>query len=71
MFLGVRSALKVAEVDLASARGHVEQFKEISQANEVALSNLNSTFDEYKASTESQIARHEVRRLDHFPNSHL
>ncbi|KAG2010159.1 hypothetical protein CC2G_013002 [Coprinopsis cinerea AmutBmut pab1-1] len=56
----LRSALKVAEVDLASAKGHVEQFKEISQANEVALANLNSTFDEYKSSTESQIARQEA-----------
>ncbi|KAJ2925786.1 hypothetical protein H1R20_g11316, partial [Candolleomyces eurysporus] len=52
----LRSALKVAEVDLASSRGHVEQFKDISQANEVALSNLNATFDEYKTSTENQLA---------------
>lgn len=56
----LRSALKVAEVDLASAKGHVEQFKEISRANEVALSDLNSTFDDYKVSTENQLARHEA-----------
>ncbi|KAF5382472.1 hypothetical protein D9615_003024 [Tricholomella constricta] len=55
----LRSALKVAEVDLATARSHVQQFQEISQANEEALSNLNATYDEYKLSTEAQIARHE------------
>jgi nucleoprotein TPR len=57
----LRSSLKVAELDLATSRGHVQQFKEISQASEEALANLNSTYDEYKASTEAQIARHEVR----------
>ncbi|KAL0058021.1 Protein mlp1 [Marasmius tenuissimus] len=55
----LRSKLKVAELDLATARGHVQQFKEISQANESALESLNNTFDEFKASTEAQIARHE------------
>lgn len=55
----LRSALKVAEVDLATARTHVQQFQEISQANEEALSNLNATYDEYKMSTEAQLARHE------------
>lgn len=56
-----RSALKVAEVDLASARSHKEQFQEISQASEAALAALNTTFDEYKTSSETQIARHEVK----------
>lgn len=50
----------MAEVDLATARSHVQQFQEISQANEEALASLNVTYDEYKASTEAQIARHEV-----------
>jgi len=56
----LRSSLKVAEVDLATARGHVQQFKDISQASEAALSSLNATFDEYKASTENQLAHREV-----------
>lgn len=56
-----RSALKVAEVDLTAARGHVQQFQEISQANEIALATLNVTHDEYKTSTEAELARHEVR----------
>ena len=60
----IRSSLKVAEVDLATARSHVEQFKEISQANEQALANLNATYDEYRASTEAQIARLEVCFFD-------
>lgn len=50
----------MAEVDLATARSHVQQFQEISQANEEALASLNATHDEYKAATEAQIARHEV-----------
>jgi nucleoprotein TPR len=56
-----RSALKVAELDLVNARSHVQQFQEISQANEEALSSLNATYDEFRSSTESQIAKHEVR----------
>ncbi|KAJ6584124.1 hypothetical protein DFH09DRAFT_1434376 [Mycena vulgaris] len=55
----LRSALKVTEVDLATARSHVQQFREISQANETALKSLDATYDEYKTSTEAQIARHE------------
>ncbi|KAL0960729.1 hypothetical protein HGRIS_005754 [Hohenbuehelia grisea] len=55
----LRSSLKVAEVDLASARSHVQQFQEISQASEAALVSLNSTYDEYKASMEAQVARQE------------
>jgi nucleoprotein TPR len=51
------------EVDLASARGHVQQFKDISQASETALATLTATYDEYKASTESQLAQREVRPL--------
>ncbi|KAF8326264.1 hypothetical protein F5887DRAFT_925400 [Amanita rubescens] len=38
---------------------HVEQFKEISQASE-ALNHLNSTYEDYKASTEAVIAQHEA-----------
>lgn len=56
----LRSALKVAEVDLANARSHVQQFQEISQANEAALSRLSTSFDEYKIATEAQVTRLEV-----------
>lgn len=55
-----RSSLKVAEVELASARSHVQQFKEISQASESALANLNATYDEYKSATEAQLTMREV-----------
>ncbi|KAF9483517.1 hypothetical protein BDN70DRAFT_873831 [Pholiota conissans] len=55
----LRSALKVTQVDLAAARSHRDQYQEISHANEAALATLNSTFDEYKASTEAQLAHHE------------
>ncbi|KAI0081625.1 hypothetical protein K474DRAFT_1635534 [Panus rudis PR-1116 ss-1] len=55
----LRSALKVAEVDLAAARSHVQQFQEISQANEAALASLNATFDEYKSTTESELTTRE------------
>ncbi|PPR07761.1 hypothetical protein CVT24_003711 [Panaeolus cyanescens] len=55
----LRSALKVAQVDLASAKSHKDQFQQISQASEAALADLNSTFDQYKTSAEATIARHE------------
>ena len=48
-------------MDLAAARSHVQQYQEISEANEAALAALSSTYDEYKASTEAQIAKHEVK----------
>ena len=54
------SRLKVAQVDLAAARNHMQQFQEISQANEAALAALNTTHDEYKADAEAQLSRHEV-----------
>ncbi|ETW79391.1 hypothetical protein HETIRDRAFT_232243, partial [Heterobasidion irregulare TC 32-1] len=53
------TALKVAELDLAHAQGHVQQFQEISQANEVVLAGFNATYDDYKSSTESQLVKHE------------
>ncbi|KAF9242663.1 hypothetical protein BU15DRAFT_72775 [Melanogaster broomeanus] len=56
----LRSALKVAQVDLAAARSHMQQFQEISQANEAALFALNTTHDQYKADAEAQLARHEL-----------
>ena len=49
------ASLKVAEVDLAAARNHIQQFKEISQASEEALASLNTTHDEYKSTTEAQL----------------
>ncbi|KAL5524681.1 MLP1_8 [Sanghuangporus sanghuang] len=58
----LRAALKAAEVDLAAARSHVQQFQEISQASEAALQSLSATHDEYKASTEAQIAKVEAER---------
>ena len=46
----------MAKVDLNTAHKHIQQFKEISQANEEALASLNTTHDEYKSTTESQLA---------------
>jgi len=60
MILFRRSALKIAEVDLATAKSHRDQFQEISQASEGALSALNATFEEYKMSSEASLARYEV-----------
>lgn len=45
----------MAELDLAAARNHIQQFKEISQASEEALALLNATHDEYKSTTEAQL----------------
>jgi len=58
--LSYRSVIKVVEVELSNAKEHVQQYQDISKANEEALSDLSGTFDEYKASTEAQVARHEV-----------
>lgn len=52
--------LKVAQVDLAAVRNHMQQFQEISQANEAALAALNTTHDEYKTDAEARLARQEV-----------
>ncbi|OCH84090.1 hypothetical protein OBBRIDRAFT_808494 [Obba rivulosa] len=56
----LRSALKIAEVDLATARGHVQQFQEIAQANEAALATLNAAHDEYKAATEAELTKRQA-----------
>lgn len=53
--------LKLVEVDLESARKHLAQFQEISQASEAALASLGSTHEEYKASTEAALAKRAVR----------
>jgi nucleoprotein TPR len=68
------ASLKVAEVDLAAARNHVQQFKEISQASEEALASLNTTHDEYKSTTEAQLTASYVRSLRscvNFMSTHL
>ncbi|KAG1774373.1 hypothetical protein EV702DRAFT_1200386 [Suillus placidus] len=56
----LRSALKVAQVNLTAACSHMQQFQEISQANEVALSALNAAHDQYKTETEAQISKNEL-----------
>ncbi|KAF8758947.1 Filament-forming protein [Rhizoctonia solani] len=56
----VRAALKIAELDLASAREHVEQFKAISEASEQALREHMETWDTFKEEQEALIARKDV-----------
>ncbi|CAE6423645.1 unnamed protein product [Rhizoctonia solani] len=53
----VRAALKIAELDLASTREHVEQFKAISEASEQALREHMETWDTFKEEQEALIAR--------------
>lgn len=59
----VSSTLKIAEFELTQAKGHVQQFQSISEANEIALTEFQSTHEEYIASTDAQIAKSEVGRL--------
>ncbi|KAJ3867488.1 hypothetical protein EV359DRAFT_34396 [Lentinula novae-zelandiae] len=59
---GLRSALKIAEFELTQAKGHVQQFQSISEANETALTEFQSTHEEYIASTDAQIAKSESDR---------
>ena len=64
---GPSAALMVAEVDLAAAHNHIQQFKEISQASEEALASLNTTHNEYKSTTEAQLAASWVCLSSHSP----
>ncbi len=50
---GPSARLKVAEVDLATARNHIQQFNEVSQASEEALASFSTM---YKSTTEAQLA---------------
>ena len=56
----LRAALKVAEVDLANAKEHAEQFKNIGRANEEALESLTATHEQYTSTMNAQIAQFEV-----------
>jgi nucleoprotein TPR len=51
----IDSSLKVAEVDWAAARNHIQQFKEISRASEEALASLNTAHDEYESTMEAHL----------------
>ena len=50
----------MTEVDLAAARSHVEQFKDISQASEAAFEKINEAYEEYKKTAEAQLYQKEV-----------
>lgn len=50
----------MTEVDLAAARSHVEQFKDISQASEAAFEKINEAYEEYKKNAETQLSKKEV-----------
>ncbi|KZV92725.1 hypothetical protein EXIGLDRAFT_836242 [Exidia glandulosa HHB12029] len=52
----LRGQLKIAEVDLETARANVEQFREISSASEAALEQVSNTYEQYKAQTEKELA---------------
>ena len=47
----------------------MQQFQEISQANEAALETLNNTYDDYKRTTEAHIVQLEVN-FQRFPSSY-
>lgn len=59
----LRGELRTAQVEIEQANAHVEQYKAIAQANEEALAQLQSTYDEYKLSTDSSIAAKDVSIL--------
>ena len=56
----LKSSLKRTQLELKSAREHVEQFKQISQTSETALADLNATMTEAEARHTAQVARFEV-----------
>lgn len=53
----LKGELRGAQVEVEQAKGHVDQFKSIAAANEEALAQLQSTYDEYKASTDAALAQ--------------
>jgi nucleoprotein TPR len=53
----VKGELRSAQVEAEQARAHVEQFRSIAAANEEALSELQSSYDQYKVSTEASMAQ--------------
>src|SRR4051812_14855645 len=53
--VSLRGELKSARTEVDQLHGHVEQFKSIAAANENALEQLNSTYDEYRAKTDAKI----------------
>ncbi|KIY46697.1 hypothetical protein FISHEDRAFT_46885 [Fistulina hepatica ATCC 64428] len=61
----LRAELKISQMDLETARQRVEEMTELSSANELALTNLNATFDDFRSSSEAEIVRHqsEIRAL--------
>ena len=65
----LRSALTVAQMDLESARKHIQQFKEISQSSETALADLNATMAEAESRNSAQMALYEVC-FSHFVRQH-
>ena len=56
----VRGALQAAKVDLETSRNHIAQFQDISQASEAALQSPSASHEEYKTSTEAQLAKHDA-----------
>jgi nucleoprotein TPR len=56
----IRGELSRAKKEAEQAAGHVEQYKAIAQANEEALAELNSTYDEFKKSMEATLAQKDV-----------
>lgn len=55
-----RAELANAKMEAEQAKGHIEQFKAIAQANEDSLGEMNKTYDEYKKSMDEQIAEKET-----------
>lgn len=48
------------EMDLASSRSQIEQISNISRASETALEKVSEAFEEYKRTTEANLAENEV-----------
>lgn len=53
----LKGELRSAQVEAEQARAHTEQFKSIAAANEEALSQLQASYDQYKARTDAAITQ--------------
>ena len=62
----LRSELRNAQVEVEQAKGHVEQYKAIAQANEDSLAQIQTTYNQYKLETDTAVAQKDVSLRIHF-----
>ncbi|TIA69826.1 hypothetical protein E3P92_03366 [Wallemia ichthyophaga] len=62
----LRSELETTKAEVGKSNTHIEQFKQIAQANENALQEMNESYDSYKISQDKLLSEKEamIRQLE-------